>query len=128
MDEKKVFDLSFSTRCTIDQIKCDGCGTSSRFVISKGCIFRRCATGRGLESCGLCHEFPCDTLLGLYEDEMRSKGEAEKNARRVREVGIDQWLEEAGARWRCKHCGRRVALDMKACPACESPILRPSDE
>ena len=84
-DENKTFDISFRTRCTIDMIKCEGCGTSDRFALSKGCTFRKCAKGRGLESCGLCKEFPCDTLLGLYDDDMRLKGEAEKNARRIRE-------------------------------------------
>lgn len=121
-DEKKIFELSFKTRCTIDMIKCEGCGTADRFALSKRCIFRRCALGRGLESCSMCNEFPCDSLQGLYEDDMRSKGEAEKNARRIREAGIDKWLEEAEARWQCKHCGSKLALDMKECPGCKSVV------
>jgi Protein of unknown function (DUF3795) len=123
-DEKKIFELSFSTRCTLDMVRCGGCGTSDRFVLSNNCIFRKCAKGRDLESCSFCNDFPCDTLMGLYEDDTRSKGEAEKNARRIREIGVERWLEEADARWRCQHCGRNIALDMKSCPACKAPIPR----
>lgn len=122
-NEKKTFDIAFRTRCTLDMVRCGGCGTSDRFVLSKGCLFRKCAKGRGLESCGLCNDFPCDTLTGLYEDDNRAKGEAEKNARRIREVGVDLWLREADARWRCPHCGRPIAHDVKACSACKTPIL-----
>lgn len=121
-DEKKIFDISFRTRCTIDMIKCDGCGTADRFALSKSCIFRRCSSGRGLEHCSLCNEFPCDTLLGLYEDDMRSGGEARTNAEHIREVGVDKWMEEADARWRCKQCGAQIALDMKTCPACKADV------
>ncbi len=121
-DEKRIFEISFRTRCTIDRIQCEGCGTPNRFALSTGCIFRKCAAGRDLESCGDCPDFPCDTLQGLYEDDMRSKGEAEANARRIAEVGIDAWLDEAEARWRCEHCGCTIALDMKACPKCKSTI------
>lgn len=122
-DEKRIFELSFSTRCTLDQIKCEGCGTKDRYALSKSCIFRRCSGGRGLESCGLCHEFPCDTIAGLYEDDLRAMGEAEKNARRLKEVGADKWLEEADARWRCKHCDSKIAADMKACHVCKALIV-----
>jgi hypothetical protein len=124
-DEKKIFELSFSTRCTIDQIKCEGCGTQDRFALSKGCIFRKCSIGRGIESCGLCPEFPCDTLKGLYDEDMRRRGEAEKNARRIKEAGVDEWLDEADARWRCKHCDSRISLDIKACRICKALILPP---
>jgi hypothetical protein len=121
-DEKMIFDISFRTRCTIDMIKCDGCGTPDRFALSKNCIFRRCSKGRGIEHCSLCNEFPCETLLGLYEDDMRSMGEAEKNARRIKDTGIDKWLEEADSRWHCGQCGARIALDMGSCPGCKADI------
>ena len=124
-DEKRVFELSFSTRCTLDQIKCEGCGTSDRYVLSKVCIFRKCATGRGLESCGLCEEFPCESLKAFYEEDMRKQGEAEKNARCIKEVGIEKWLEESDSRWRCRHCDSKIALDMKACRICKAIINPP---
>jgi hypothetical protein len=119
-DDAKIFELSFKTRCTMDLIRCKGCGTKDRFVLSRGCIFRKCANGRSLESCGLCAEFPCEALSGHYGDDMRGSGEAEKNARRVKEIGVGQWLAEADARWRCKGCGNKIALDMNACPVCKA--------
>jgi len=127
-DEKKIFELSFKTRCTIDLIKCEGCGTPDRFALSKGCTFRKCASGRGLDSCGQCPEFPCDTLLGLYEDDMRSKGEAEKNARRAAEIGVEKWLVEAEARWSCGRCGGKLALDTNTCRGCNNNFSVPPGE
>jgi Protein of unknown function (DUF3795) len=122
-DEKTAFELSFKTRCTLDQIKCEGCGTSDRFPLSKGCVFRKCAKSRDLESCGLCQDFPCDALAAFYGEDMRRNGEAENNARRIKEVGVDKWLEEADARWRCKHCDSKISLDAKACRICKALIL-----
>lgn len=123
-DEKTKFDLAFKTRCTIDHIKCEGCGSSDRFCLSEGCVFRSCAIEKGLGSCGLCKDFPCDMLEKLYEDDMRGRGEARKNAERVREAGIEKWLDEAEARWRCKHCDSKISLDMKACRICLGVINR----
>jgi len=122
-DEKAAFELSFKTRCTLDQIKCEGCGTSDRFPLSKGCVFRKCAKSRNLESCGLCQDFPCDALAAFYSEDMRRQGEAEKNARRIKELGVDKWLEEADVRWRCKHCDSKISLDAKACRVCKALIL-----
>jgi len=122
-DEKTLLELSFKTRCTLDQIRCEGCGTSDRFALSQGCIYRKCAKSRDLESCGLCQDFPCEALTAFYGEDMRRQGEAEKNARRIREIGIDKWLEESDARWRCKHCDSKISLDAKACRICKALIL-----
>lgn len=127
MDEKRAFELSFSTRCTIDQIKCEGCGSPDRFALCMRCVFRKCAEDRGLESCGLCPEFPCESLTRFYCEDRRRQGEAEKNARRIRDAGIDKWLDEADARWRCKHCDSKIAYDMKACRICKALILPPRE-
>lgn len=63
----------------------------------------------------------------LYGEDMRRQGEADKNAGRIKDVGVDKWLEEADARWRCKHCDSKIALDMKACRICKALILPPRD-
>jgi len=126
-DEKAAFELSFKTRCTVEQIKCEGCRTSDRFTLSKGCVFRKCAKGRGLESCSFCQDFPCESLTVFYKEDMRQQGEAEKNARRIKEIGIDKWLDEAEARWRCKHCDSKISLNAKACRICKALILPPQE-
>ncbi len=126
-DEKKVMELSFGTRCTVGQIKCEGCGSEDRFVLGGKCAFRKCAAEKGLGSCGLCPEFPCESLQGFWDSDRLVQGEAEKNARRIREVGVDRWLLEADARWRCRHCDSRIASDMKACRICKALINPPRE-
>lgn len=123
-DEKTRFNLSFSTRCTLDQIKCEGCGTSDRFALSKGCIYRKCANGRGLESCGECKDFPCEALQYFYDDGVNKVKEAPENAKRIKEIGIDKWLEEMDDKWRCKHCDSKLPSDAKSCRICGALVIR----
>jgi len=125
MDEKRLSELSSGTGCTVDQVRCEGCGNPDLFALSSGCAFRKCAADRGLVSCGLCQEFPCEPLAAFYATDPGMQGEAEKNARRIREAGIDKWLREADARWRCRHCDSKIALDMKACRICKALIHPP---
>ncbi len=124
-DDKKVSELSASTGCAVDRVRCEGCGSADRFVSS--CAVRKCAEGKGLESCALCPEFPCEALEGFWNKDRMLRGEAAKNARRIREVGTDKWLGEMDARWRCRHCDSKTAHDMKACRVCKALINPPRD-
>lgn len=121
-DEKTTFELAFSLRCTLDQIRCEGCGSADRFEISKGCIYRKCANGRGLEACAMCNEYPCESLSWFYEEGMGNQQEALDNSNRIRGAGLDLWLAEADARWRCRHCNSCIAVGMKSCHRCGAII------
>lgn len=108
-DEPAKFRLAFATRCTLDKIRCEGCRSSARFVLSEHCMFRRCAKGRGLEGCTFCRDYPCETILSFYGDGTQLQADAQDNARRIREIGIDAWLEEADRKSRCGRCGKPIA-------------------
>jgi hypothetical protein len=118
--EPEKFQLAFTTRCSIDQLRCEGCRTGERFVMSKFCMFRRCAKGRGLEACAFCADYPCETLTAYYEEDTSSRKDALENSRRIREIGIDAWLEEAGRKWRCGKCGAPLVAGTDHCRACEA--------
>jgi hypothetical protein len=116
--EEEKFQLAFTTRCSLDQLRCEGCRTSDRFVMSKYCMFRRCAKGRGLEACAFCAEFPCETLTAFYEEGTPSQREALENSRRMKAIGLDAWLREAGKKWLCGECGAPLVVGADRCPAC----------
>lgn len=123
-DEKAIFDLSFATRCTIDKIRCEGCGSGAddRFVLTNGCIYRRCAGGKGLESCAFCAEYPCESLSYLLEEGTDRIRDAQQNSKRMKEAGIDTWLDEAAKRWQCRKCGVQLSVGSESCKACGEPL------
>lgn len=70
----------------ISQLCQGGCGNPE-------CQIRICAQEKGVETCALCQDYPCEKLaplashyLFLYE-----------NGRRIQELGLDAWLQEQDA-------------------------------
>ena len=49
---------------TAENVKCAGCLSDGK-VADQQCRARPCAKERGVESCALCEEFPCDKVRGL---------------------------------------------------------------
>jgi ribosomal protein L40E len=123
-DEKAKFDIAFSTRCTLDQVRCEGCGSADRFELSQGCTYRKCADDRGIVSCGECKEFPCASLQQLYDQDVEKWKGAPENAKRIKEVGVEKWLEEIEDKNRCKHCDSKLPLGAKSCRVCGALVIR----
>jgi hypothetical protein len=61
-----------------------GCGNPE-------CKFRICAREKGVELCALCAEYPCQPLKEFYTGHYEKLG---TNNDRIREIGLDAWLEE----------------------------------
>jgi len=66
-------------------LKCQGCGAGGG---NPWCSIRRCCQKKGFTSCA---EFPCEKLDWITK--RYSKWNV-KNLERIREVGIEKWLEE----------------------------------
>jgi hypothetical protein len=49
---------------TAGNVRCDGCKADGRLA-DLNCKARPCAVERGVESCALCDDFPCDKLYRL---------------------------------------------------------------
>ncbi len=50
---------------TAENVRCDGCRADGRLA-DKSCKARPCAVERGVESCALCDDFPCDKVRPLF--------------------------------------------------------------
>ncbi len=108
---------------------CRGCGSEDRDQkrTSKwGCKLRRCChEDKDLDHCGQCDELPCRKYIaklpGSHPDDARFgyRREAPDNLLRVEVVGVDAWLKEQDARWRCPDCHGRVVFWRYTCADCE---------
>ncbi|MHC4478082.1 MAG: DUF3795 domain-containing protein [Planctomycetota bacterium] len=61
----------YGTKYKPEQITdCDGCKTQGgrMFAGSLNCPLRNCASGKALESCAYCAEYPCEELEKLFAD------------------------------------------------------------
>lgn len=69
-----------------DDIRCDGCpGTGARLsTFCAMCEVRSCGRERGVENCGLCDDYACDTLVRLWQL-TGAKDEAKPVLDRIRE-------------------------------------------
>lgn len=70
---------------------CRGCRAMGEVL---GCEISRCARERGIEICVFCDEYPCDRI-----EEMLSQFPALRDEHaRLKELGVDAWLDEQGER------------------------------
>ena len=64
-------------------------------------LYGCCLDGKGLEHCGLCAEFPCQTFLSLRDpslsDEEAEKSLAERKnvLEKRKELGTEKWLGQS---------------------------------
>ena len=118
--------------CPSFQRTCRGCGSEDRDQRRRskwGCRLRKCCfEKRDSDLCIECEDFPCRDHRSKLSDShpgdprFAYRHETVTNLRRVREVGIDLWLEEQGTRWSCPECGGRVAFYHYACTECGAEV------
>jgi hypothetical protein len=61
------------------------------------CAIRACASTKGVDACPFCADYPCDRIRTLSKRYVTLIGDGE----RMREVGLDRWIEEQKARQAC---------------------------
>ena len=52
---------------TVENVRCDGCRSRGRLA-DKSCKARPCALAKGVDSCALCDDFPCNKMSHLMGD------------------------------------------------------------
>lgn len=70
------------------------------------CAIKICASGKGLDSCAACADFPCLRLDKFGNDGAPHHHQAVENLRSIREIGIEEWFKQLTPALRC-HCGKR---------------------
>jgi hypothetical protein len=58
------------------------------------CGIRKCAGNKGVDACPFCDEYPCWRIEGLAKGYVMMPADG----KRMREIGLDRWIEEQEAR------------------------------
>ncbi len=82
---------------------CEGCKGHN---ICGPCKIKHCASGRNLDSCSLCSDFPCTLLTNFETDGMPHHQWAVNNLRSIRAHGLEAWFATLQPALQCT-CGMR---------------------
>lgn len=93
---------------------CAGCASG----VNPDCEFIHCNREHGSECCAFCAEFPCAMITKFAHDEWAHHIDVIDNLHRIKEIGMDAWLEEQKQQWSCPQCGTRTHWYQKVCHQC----------
>ncbi len=81
-------------------IPCKGCRQQDGnhfHLTDKGCVTLNCVKAKGVELCCDCGEFPCSYLAPMADGSTKYPHNIKVyNLCRIKKVGIELWIEEAG--------------------------------
>lgn len=103
-----------------DELLCDGCQSTRRFVFCRECAIRDCTRQKGYQGCHECLEFPC-TLIDSFPMPV---------GRRImlrsipywRTHGTESWIQSEETRYRCPECSHRLFRGAQQCEHCKSAV------
>lgn len=87
-----------------DQVRCEGCRGPLEAHWSEDCKMMLCAKNKGFNYCFECEEFPCAFVREFSEDGVPHHKKTVENAKRMREIGIEAWVEEQKRKGQCLFC------------------------
>jgi hypothetical protein len=120
--EGELADMAAAVSKSPEQLACNGCKSGDTCEWCEGCDFADCCKFHGYESCAECPEMPCVRLRSFRDDSHPHHDVVERNLLRIREIGLEKWLEEQARRWSCEHCGASVAWYQDTCKGCGRPV------
>jgi hypothetical protein len=91
---KRFYDIEMPP----ERVICDGCHSNpreGRELPGKDCRIKKCTAERGLENCGYCGEYPCETLESTMKDVEKTLN---RYRDRVSEVERARYLDPYDAR------------------------------
>jgi len=107
-------DSAVSVQMDIEESPCGGC----RAPEQQNCEFIQCAKAHGVESCAFCEAFPCEQITRFSQEEWEHHQVVLDNLYRIKEIGIDAWVEEQQQHWQCSACGTRAIWYQRQCSKC----------
>jgi hypothetical protein len=103
---------------TVDELRCNGCRSDKQcFYCTSMCQMKTCAAGKGVDFCGECNEFPCETLKA-FQKERPHRIELWDSLRQIRESGWEVWFRDEARRYACERCGALNSAYHSRCRSC----------
>ena len=111
-------------------IACSGCKTDLLSPGCQSCPVRICASGKGVDACVLCAEFPCELVRSrqvrnaeVLEAILPHLKAEFREADRMREIGYEAWCDAQAARWLCPGCGEPFTWYQEKCGMCGRSLV-----
>ncbi len=111
----------------MDNLQCDGCLSSGTLAgHCQTCNIRLCAANKQNDSrCTDCEELPCSRITNLInQGSYPHRQEYLPNLEKIREMGVQEWVEYEEARWRCPQCSTPISWYDTRCTGCGAPRSR----
>lgn len=108
----------------MDGLLCDGCLSGGSLAVHcQKCAIRECAANRQSDSrCSACEELPCYRVTGLINmGGYLHRKEYLPNLEKIREMGVQEWVNYEEERWRCPRCGLPMSWYDAECTRCGEP-------
>jgi hypothetical protein len=105
----------------MDGLLCDGCLSGGVLAAHcKTCQIRLCAANKQKDSrCSRCEELPCYRITNLINmGGYFHRKEYLPNLKKIREMGVQEWVKKEEKRWRCPQCGLPMSWYDAKCPGC----------
>ena len=111
----------------MDGLRCDGCLSDGEIPPHcRSCAMRECVAskqnlGQSVTRCSDCDELPCARIMELIDTGLLHRGEYLPNLAKIREMGVQEWVEYEEERWSCPRCGVPMSWYDAECVACGEP-------
>jgi len=87
------FSEQFNMDIKPEDVGCLGCHGPIRKPWCASCSIRQCTEEKGILTCALCDEIPCDKLEKYYEKN-KYGDKSRAHIVRQKQIGLEKWLEE----------------------------------
>lgn len=108
---------------------CDGClmGDVGKPEHCRRCKIKNCSKENGITYCYECTEFPCILIKNMEKSYNKRYDESLiRNGLKVKEDGVDTFMEKEREKWTCQHCGGIISLHDAECSECQEKTIRPN--
>jgi predicted RNA-binding Zn-ribbon protein involved in translation (DUF1610 family) len=116
-DPRRLEVMAAAFNQPVESLKCDGCRAERRNMFCSSCKLVQCASGKGLDFCGQCSEYPCDELKA-FQSILPHRLELWQSIERIKKAGWEQWCGEMVDHYSCPECGTINSAYDKACRKC----------
>ncbi|MFH1980688.1 MAG: DUF3795 domain-containing protein [Pseudomonadota bacterium] len=105
---------------TIEDLKCDGCGSERVSFFCRVCAIKECCRGKDITGCHHCEDFPCrhiDAFPVPVGKKVILRAVPFRKAH-----GTDAWIAAETARYQCPGCAHTVFRGARRCNGCHAPV------
>lgn len=104
-------------------LACGGCRSERLTPWCAQCSLKACAQKRGLDFCGECAEYPCESFAGFRDTpDFPYHSECPSYLSAIKAEGWKSWIASMERKWRCPDCGRECSWWDQSCPSCKKAM------